>query len=138
MRAHILVPPSNDRVTNESFNLSCCNLKPLKCHYCLFHQSTVQQINHWIIKKKNHTASLFCRRGYLLSIQRIHNKHLTRPHNELHIVDNTKHTVCLQCLREKMDGGWIIICPTVINTLWSHDQCWRACLLQAIYHSMRG
>lgn len=85
-------------------------------------------------EKKNHTASPFS----LLSIQQIHYKHLTPPHHKLHIVDHTKHTVCLQCLQQKTDGGWIIICPTVINTPWSHDQCWKACLLQAIYHCMRG
>lgn len=34
-----------------------------------------------------------------------------------------------RCHQRKMDGGWVIICPAVINTLWSHSCCWRAWLL---------
>lgn len=44
----------------------------------------------------------------------------------------------LQCCQQKMDGGWLIICLAVINTLRSHKCCWKAWLSLTIYHSVYG
>lgn len=60
--------------------------------------------------------------GLLTLHARIHNECLPLPRNIWHTVYNTRHTIVCLDRAKKMDGGRVIICPALINTLWSQVQ----------------